>query len=72
MDPRVARVPIALSKDDADRDPVVRWIRSEFSKLDEVPTLAAYATWSVDTLLNKVPTSHRASESVLACWCRME
>ena len=46
MDPRVARVPIALSKDDADRDPVVRWIRSEFSKLDEVPTPAAYPTWS--------------------------
>ena len=42
MDFHVARAPIALSADDA--DPVVKWIRSEFSKLDEVPLVCAGAT----------------------------
>ena len=41
MDFHVARAPIALSADDA--DPVVKWIRSEFSKLDEVPRLSVPA-----------------------------
>ena len=40
MDFHVARAPIALSADDA--DPVVKWIRSEFSKLDEVPPRAPH------------------------------
>ena len=39
MDPQTARAPIVLSKDAGDGpggDPVMRWIRSEFTAIDAV------------------------------------
>ena len=40
LDPHIARAPIVLCKEEAEADPVVQWIRAEFSKLDQVPTAA--------------------------------
>jgi hypothetical protein len=38
LDPHIARAPIVLCKEEAEADPVVQWIRAEFSKLDQVPS----------------------------------
>ena len=35
LDPHIARAPIVLCKEEPEGDPVVQWIRAEFTKLDD-------------------------------------
>lgn len=66
MDPHIARAPIVLGKEGSDEgDPVVRWIRTEFTNIDAVRGARARNSCNLAAICSDSKSAHRVDAADL-------